>query len=431
MKKKIIIILSIVLPIVLAILIAGGILLAGPLGFDLLPRDRSGWHTTRNGSLQYLDANGDPLTGWQTPEQQLLYFLDDGSLAIGWQMIGSDRYYFDENGIVQTGYFELDGTKFYADETGKQLTGWQTVDGVEYYFTNVGIHTGWLETEEGIYYLQDDGTTTSGWLESEEGMYYLQENGMVTTGWADIAPHRYYFSEDGLMYTGWLETEEGTYYLKENGVMAIGQITLDRTNHYFTSTGKYILLVNNWNPLPFDFQTELVEIGGFMLETECAAALQTMMEAGGAVASEDYINSAYRSKEYQQKLWDERIQEHMDTGKTYDEALEQTKLYVATPGCSEHHTGLAVDLNTAMATFMIWVTENCWDYGFIVRYPDGKTNYTGINYEPWHFRYVGTELALELKGTGLCLEEYMERLTAQEAAKVARPEETPETESNQ
>ena len=60
---------------------------------------------------------------------------------------------------------------------------------------------------------------------------------------------------------------------------------------------------------------------------------------------------------------------------------------------------------------MEWLSENCWEYGFIVRYPDSKTHITGIMSEPWHFRYVGVELAMEMKDSGLCLEEYLDALT--------------------
>jgi D-alanyl-D-alanine carboxypeptidase len=63
-----------------------------------------------------------------------------------------------------------------------------------------------------------------------------------------------------------------------------------------------------------------------------------------------------------------------------------------------------------------WMAENCWQFGFILRYPDGKTDVTGIIYEPWHFRYVGLELAQELNQLGLTMEEYMDMLTADAAA---------------
>ena len=102
----------------------------------------------------------------------------------------------------------------------------------------------------------------------------------------------------------------------------------------------------------------------------------------------------------------------MASGMTYEEAYGVTVQRLALVGASEHHLGLAVDLDGSSA-MEAWMAEHCWDYGFIVRYPDGKTDVTGIIYEPWHFRYVGLELAQELKELGLCMEEYMAMLTEQ------------------
>ena len=96
---------------------------------------------------------------------------------------------------------------------------------------------------------------------------------------------------------------------------------------------------------------------------------------------------------------------------SYEEAYAVTAQRVAKVGASEHHLGLAVDLDGSSA-MEAWMAEHCWDYGFILRYPEGTTELTGIIYEPWHFRYVGTELAQELKALGLCMEAYMEMLTA-------------------
>jgi len=109
------------------------------------------------------------------------------------------------------------------------------------------------------------------------------------------------------------------------------------------------------------------------------------------------------------------VAKRMAEGMTYEEACEYTARSVAYPGHSEHQTGLAVDI-TGTDEMYEWFYEHCWDYGFIVRYPEGKRPITGIIYEPWHFRYVGTELSLELKELNLCMEEYMEMLTQQQAA---------------
>ena len=90
---------------------------------------------------------------------------------------------------------------------------------------------------------------------------------------------------------------------------------------------------------------------------------------------------------------------------------------MARPGASEHQTGLAVDIvdinyqlldegqeDTAV---QIWLMAHCAEYGFILRYPTDKSELTGVSYEPWHYRYVGTEAARAIMGGGLCLEEYL------------------------
>ena len=105
----------------------------------------------------------------------------------------------------------------------------------------------------------------------------------------------------------------------------------------------------------------------------------------------------------------------MAAGYTRASAEAETGRSIAVPGTSEHQLGLAVDLKNTYSTYN-WLAANSWKYGFIVRYPDGDTALTGIYYEPWHFRYVGKELAAELFELDMCLEAYMEMLTV-EAAK--------------
>jgi D-alanyl-D-alanine carboxypeptidase len=92
----------------------------------------------------------------------------------------------------------------------------------------------------------------------------------------------------------------------------------------------------------------------------------------------------------------------------------------ARPGTSEHQLGLAVDFvdtrywtldeKQAELPAQKWLMEHCWEYGFILRYPSEKSEITGIIYEPWHYRYVGREIALEIRDAGLTLEEYLETL---------------------
>lgn len=117
------------------------------------------------------------------------------------------------------------------------------------------------------------------------------------------------------------------------------------------------------------------------------------------------FNSSYRTQKEQTEILETRTHEYMDTGMTYQEAYEETLKTVALPGTSEHQLGLSADLTGKEANE--WLAEHCWEYGFILRYPEGKKDITGIINEPWHFRYVGTRVSLDMKDTGLCLEEYL------------------------
>ena len=109
------------------------------------------------------------------------------------------------------------------------------------------------------------------------------------------------------------------------------------------------------------------------------------------------------------------------TGMSRDAAVAETALYVAAPGCSEHNLGLAADIvssdwyskNSGLESWFDqtphyqWLSENAWKYGFILRYPKDKVEVTKIGYEPWHYRYVGTDTAKAIKDSGLTLEEYL------------------------
>lgn len=124
------------------------------------------------------------------------------------------------------------------------------------------------------------------------------------------------------------------------------------------------------------------------------------------------IVAGYRSLDYQQQLYDAAVQNH---GSDYAAS------YLAQPGCSEHHTGLAIDFalyledSGATADFTgtgdyAWLVEHAWEYGFIRRYPADKRDVTGIAYEAWHFRYVGVPHAWYMQENDLCLEEYLQLL---------------------
>lgn len=181
-----------------------------------------------------------------------------------------------------------------------------------------------------------------------------------------------------------------------------------------------LVLVNKQNALPAGWEDDLVLEGatnskGEYIEVDkiafdAFAELQEDLEESEGITIE--LNSGYRSVEEQQSIWDEFMAEY---GEEY--VLE----FVAEPGHSEHHTGLALDAllvedgEPIVTNEDIFAREDTWEiihsylpkYGFILRYLDGQEDITGYTYEPWHIRYVGPEAAQEIMSKGITLEEYL------------------------
>ena len=146
------------------------------------------------------------------------------------------------------------------------------------------------------------------------------------------------------------------------------------------------------------------------MRPEAAAALEDLFEAAAQDGITLYATSGYRSYSTQKAIFERKL-ERMDE--------KQANASVAKPGYSEHQTGLAMDIEgeTTKGTGLteafgespegIWTAEHCAEYGFIIRYPKGKTNITGYIYEPWHLRYVGKEAAAEITELGVTFEEYI------------------------
>lgn len=456
MKKKIILLVT------LCLLLVGGVLVGifwDPI-IDWLPIDQSGWDVLDNGGQCYLDEDGDPITGWQELDSKIYYFDpesyamqirwieladgryylgDDGVKRTGWQTIDGKRYYLGEDGAMvtgwleqeagflylneagnpHTGWLELEEGKYYLDENSIRQTGWLELDGNRYYLNEDGVmQTGWLELEEGKYYLGEDGTPQTGWQTVGEHIYYLDETGIMQTGWLELEDGKYYLCGDGTRYTGWLELGDYKYYLKDDGTLAKGKLIIDGKTYFFTSTGANIIMVNTWYEVPEDYDPELVELpNGKLASAECYDILIKMVDDCTAAGCRPDIIGAHRTIENQRYLFNSILQEYKDKG--YGDAYSRTLKRCAIPGTSEHHLGLAFDIvdkrypqkYTGENNALVWLSEHCWEYGFIIRYPDSKTDITGIMYEPWHFRYVGVELAMEMKDSGLCLEEYLDALT--------------------
>ena len=180
-----------------------------------------------------------------------------------------------------------------------------------------------------------------------------------------------------------------------------------------------MVLVNYEHPMQQGYVPQLTELEpGYSVDTRIADAAKEMLADAKKAGLHVIICSAYRSVERQKNVFDESMKDRIKKGMGYWEAYCDTVKSVAEPGESEHALGLALDLISNQYTELDqgqentkeakWLAENCYKYGFILRYPPAKTNITGIIYEPWHYRYVGKEDAKKIHDLDITLEEYLQ-----------------------
>lgn len=202
-----------------------------------------------------------------------------------------------------------------------------------------------------------------------------------------------------------------TDYINATPAPTAAALSADELN---AGDGWMLLLVNSSNAIPDGYAPmELTELSnGQSVDKRIYPSLQSMFDDARAQGVYPVVSSGYRTAKQQQSEMDDKIQEYIDDGKSEDEARTLAATYVAQVGYSEHEAGLAIDI-VAKAnksdddTVWAWMKEHCAEYGFILRYPEGKEGVTGMSYEPWHFRYVGVEAAQKIMGAGITLEEYL------------------------
>ena len=142
--------------------------------------------------------------------------------------------------------------------------------------------------------------------------------------------------------------------------------------------------------------------------------LQEMFDAARKDGIYPVVWEGYRTHEELQKILDDKIKAYINEGYSQSRAERTAKEWVALPGTSEHQLGITVDINADKSKssndkVYTWLAANAHNYGFILRYPQGKQEITGTSYEPWHYRYVGVDAAREIYERGICLEEYFEQ----------------------
>jgi len=179
-----------------------------------------------------------------------------------------------------------------------------------------------------------------------------------------------------------------------------------------------LILVNADNPLPDNHSPKLKSLtNGLKFDERAIDQLNAMLAEAKEWGLSPVVCSAYRTIEYQRTLFSNQVSKLVAKGLNREQAEKEARKSIAYPGTSEHNLGLAVDIvaldyqlldeKQADTSTNKWLTQHCAEYGFILRYPKGKEEITGVKYEPWHFRYVGVQAAMEIMETGLCLEEYL------------------------
>lgn len=184
-----------------------------------------------------------------------------------------------------------------------------------------------------------------------------------------------------------------------------------------------LILVGPNNMIPDDYEVDLVNVQGkYDMDSRAAYSAKELIADAAKAGYSMAICSAYRTVAKSAELYQRKVNQFIAAGYSEEDAKTEAAMWVAPPGTSEHHTGLSMDIVSSdywgyysdleydydkFDSFR-WMTENCAKYGFILRYPKGKSELTGIVYEPWHYRYVGKEAAEYIMENGLCLEEYLE-----------------------
>ena len=231
-----------------------------------------------------------------------------------------------------------------------------------------------------------------------------------------LVQEKYFIWKNYNRYIKFIDKEYGNKKVDYGRVVSLVNVGADSepyTNTKETNMDKgYAILVNKYTSLPDKYAPDdVVEMSnwyaypGNSIRQEVYDAFKEMSDAAKEAGYTLIVNSSYRSYNEQKEIYDDYKD---NRGKEYADT------YAARPDFSEHQTGLSLDVfspganmsNFADTETFKWLSENCYKYGFILRYPEGKEDITGYNYEPWHYRYLGKELSKKVYDSGLTYDEY-------------------------
>ncbi|WP_228065123.1 M15 family metallopeptidase [Streptococcus cuniculi] len=192
-------------------------------------------------------------------------------------------------------------------------------------------------------------------------------------------------------------TTEGSSLSEKDGLPSVSvddwELVLVNRDHLFESEPK-----------------SLATVGNIRVDSRIARATQDFLAAAQVIVLDEVLLSGYRSRAEQEQLYNERVAELEASGFDQVEAEATVRSQVQIPGASEHQTGLAVDMSEEAGQLdevAGKIRELAPKYGFVLRYPEGKSHITGLDFESWHFRYVGVENAQYMEKHDLVLEEYL------------------------
>jgi len=208
---------------------------------------------------------------------------------------------------------------------------------------------------------------------------------------------------------------------QSEGMDNAAETTADTGAVTFDKNDWKLLLINKQHTIPEEYEFTLGTIKGSMrCDERIIEPLTQMFAAAKADGINLVVRSPYRDMARQEYLFERKVKNFQTTGMSYMDAYKKASITVTVPGASEHQVGLAVDITSDTYTMLEvgfadteggkWLAEHSWEYGFILRYPLGKEEITGIQFEPWHFRYVGVDAAEVITKQNITLEEFIENL---------------------
>ncbi|MCU7200267.1 D-alanyl-D-alanine carboxypeptidase family protein, partial [Turicibacter sp. H121] len=333
----------------------------------------------------------------------------------GWEKVNGTWYCFNPSGAMQTGWLKEGKTWYYLKSSGAMATGWEKVNGTWYYFNPSGaMQTGWLKEGRKWYYLKPSGAMVIGVEKIEGTYYYFNSSGVMQKNLGsnfDINKYNQLISSGkspSYALNSILYPNVKTNFYKDIRVLKDPSSLTALVNKNFQLPCSYVPndLVLLDVPLYNNSSSNLANY----MRSEAAVALKKMFNAAKAEKGYKLVaRSGYRSYKTQESLYNNYVS---NKGQVWADT------YSARPGHSEHQTGLAIDITSPTVNNSLsdsfgttaegkWVAQNAHRFGYILRYPQGRKSEVGYEYEPWHLRYVGVEIATEIYNSGLIYEDYV------------------------